>query len=167
MVREPRAYAFPLATFHACVLTVGLAVVRVRTSASLDDTSPAGGAVLGFMLFALLWSASYVGTRWALSNISSHSFDTAIQRGLGGGAISGCAAVIGLLVPGTIGGALDNGPIYLVSGLIFAVITAPFAAIVGGAVGSVFAVLDWTILTIAGLGDGWHPEELEREAKDA
>src|SRR5690606_1995902 len=79
-VRPPRAYAFPLATFHVCLLVLVFVVLGYPDLAGIAELNTA----LGLLVFALLWSVSYYGTAWALRDVRVHAVDVAMRRGIGG-----------------------------------------------------------------------------------
>ena len=155
LVNPPRAYAFPLATFHVCLLVLTFIVLSYPDLAGIAELN----TLLGLVVFALLWLATYYGTRWALADVHVHSLNVAMRRGIGGGARSGVLVVVVGLIPVALAASFENplGAVVVVG--IYGTIGALVAAVVGGAIGFVFSLVDWMILTVAGLGDGWHPEE--------
>ena len=54
MVSPPRAYAFPLATFHVCVLVLVFVALAYPGMGGVDELNTA----LGLAIFGLLWAAS-------------------------------------------------------------------------------------------------------------
>lgn len=172
-----RRFAFALGTFHAAVLVVAGVLVAYAQGA-LDGLGDLNTA-LGLALFALLWTASVAGTWWALRDVQVHSLDVALRRGIGGGirsALIVLAAGLGFFVVAVPFGVSRDGE--GLAGLGNALVTMLFilgfygtlgavvASIIGGAIGFVFAVLDWVILAVAGIGNGFDPRnEVARSAR--
>lgn len=157
MVNPPRAYAFPLATFHVCLLVLAFVALSYPGLGSVAGLHTA----LGLAAFALLWAATYYGTRWALADVRVHAIDVAMRRGIGGGVRSGMLVVAAGLLPVVILGSITDpvAAVFIVA--IYGTIGLLVAAAVGGAIGFVFSLVDWVILTAAGLGDGWDPPSEE------
>lgn len=155
MVSPPRAYAFPLATFHVCLLVLAFVALSYPGLAGLAELN----ALIGFAAFGVLWAASYYGTRWALSDVRVHALDVAMRRGIGGGARSAILIVIGGLLPTAVFASITDPLAALFVVAIYGTIGLLVAAVVGGAIGFIFSLMDWAILRIAGLGDGWDPPE--------
>lgn len=162
MVSPPRVYAFPLATFHVCVLVLVFVALAYPGMGGVDELNTA----LGLAIFGLLWAASFYGTAWALDDVRIHAIDVAFRRGIGGGARSGVIVALAGVLPAALLGSDGSVAGVLGIALIYGALATLAAALVGGAIGFVFSLLDWAILTIAGLGDGWHPERLRREDVD-
>lgn len=157
MVNPPVAYAFPLATFHVCVLALAFIAVSYPGLGGIADLN----AALGLVAFALLWAVTYDGTRWALADVRIHAIEVAMYRGIGGGARSGALLVLfGVLPALVLASIADPLAALFVLGL-YGSIGLLIAAIVGGAIGFVFSLIDWAILTMAGVGDGWDPQREE------
>ncbi len=169
----PRRFAFALGTFHAGTLVVVGVLLAYRNGGveSLGDLN----TVLGLGLFALLWAASVAGTEWALRDVRVHTLDVALRRGIAGGVRSALlvlVVVIVFVVASVPFGLTDEGglaglgnmlvvALYIVG--VYGVLGGVVAAVVGGAIGFVFAVIDWLVLCLAGIGDGFDPaEELAR-----
>ncbi|MCK9486492.1 MAG: hypothetical protein M0R73_07300 [Dehalococcoidia bacterium] len=166
----PGRFAFALGTFHATALVVA-AVLLAHARGGLDALDGLN-TMVGLALFALLWAASVAGTHWALRDVHVHALDVALRRGVVGGGISGLIvlgvglAVFAVLVPfglvQTEGGLAGLGNVVVTVLFIvgvYGVIGAVVAAVVGGALGFVFALVDWAILGAAGLGNGFDPRD--------
>ena len=115
MVSPPRAYAFPLATFHVCVLALVFVALAYPGMGGVDELNTA----LGLAIFGLLWAASFYGTAWALDDVRVHAIDVAFRRGIGGGARSGVIVALAGVLPaallgsdGSVAGALGIALIY-------------------------------------------------------
>lgn len=152
-VRPPRAYAFPLATFHVCLLVLTFIVLGYPDLGGIAELN----TVIGLLAFAMLWAVSYYGTAWALQDVRVHAVDVAMRRGIGGGARSGMLLVLAGLLPVVVLGSVSSPLMALAFAVIYGTIGMLVAAVVGGAIGFAFSLLDWAILALAGLGDGWRP----------
>lgn len=157
MVNRPVAYAFPLATFHVCLLVLAFIALSYPGLGGIAELN----AALGLVVFALLWAVTYYGTRWALADVRVHAVDVAMYRGVAGGARSGALLVLFGLLPTLVFASITNPLAALFILAVYGTLGLLIAAIVGGAIGFVFSLIDWVILTIAGLGDGWEPEREE------
>src|SRR5690606_12761327 len=104
-----------------------------------------------------LWAVSYDGTTWALHDVRVHAVDVAMRRGIGGGARSGMLLGLAGLLPAVVLGGISRPLMALAFAVIYGAIGMLVAAVVGGAIGFAFSLLDWAILALAGLGDGWRP----------
>ncbi len=161
-------FGFALGTFHASVLVAVGVMLAYRQGglSNLEDLS----TMVGLGLFALLWWASVYGTRWALSGVHGHSMEVALRRGILGGIRAGLAVVA--LALGVFALSL---PFVMAAGGVLEVLTAGLfivgfygvaaslgAVIVGGGLGFLFGLLDWVILALAGIGNGFDPQEESR-----
>ncbi len=155
MVKPPGAYAFQLATFHVCLLVMAFVVVGYPDLGGISEL----GSLLGLVVFGLLWAASYYGTRWALSDVRIHAIDVAMRRGIGGGARSGALVVLAGLLPTAVFASITNPLAGLFVLGFYGTIGLLVGAIVGGAIGFVFSLIGWVILSLGGLGDDWSPRK--------
>lgn len=154
VIRPPRAYAFPLATFHVCVLVLGIVAIGYP-----DVTFEGLNAALGLAIFGVLWGASYYGTAWALRDVRVHALGVAVRRGIGGGMRSALIVLVVALLPFVLGAVVFDPLAGLFILAVYGTIGAVVAALVGAVVGLAFSLLDWSILTIAGMDGAWDPPE--------
>lgn len=167
MAEGLRRFAFAMGTFHVAVLAlvVALAAYAGGGLRDIEELHP----LAGFALFGLVWLASVAGTHWALAGVHDHAIDVAIRRGIGGGALAGVLVFLVLLVMVALSAAtsriIDGEPMTdVLAGValvlvLYGVIGGIVAAGVGGAIGFLFSLVDWFVLTAAGIGDGWTPRD--------
>ena len=172
MAEGPRRFAFAMGTFHVAVLALVVTLGAYITGdlSDLDELHP----LVGLGLFALLWAAGVIGTHWALAGVHDHAIGIAMQLGIGGGAIAGVLVFLVFVVSVAVTAAADrigdsDAILDVVGGVlavivIYGAIGGLVAAVVGGAVGFLFSLLDWVVLTLAGIGDGWTPRDEFRGA---
>lgn len=161
---RPREFAFALGTFHASALLI-VGILLAFSRGGLGGLERLNTAI-GLVAFGVLWAASVYATRWALRGVHTHHLDVALSRGIRGGIIAAWlvvgAGVLGLVSVALIREGLRNpgqiGPILFVA-LFYATAGVLVGAIVGGAIGFLFAIVDWFILQAAGIRTDWSPSE--------
>jgi hypothetical protein len=161
-----------MGTFHVAVLAVvaTLGAYVAGELGSLEELHP----LVGLALFGVLWVGSVLGTYWALAGVHDHALHIAIQRGIGGGAIAGVFVfltfLIGVALTVAVGRVVDGDTMTdVIAGALFVVafygaVGGLVAAIVGGAIGFIFSLVDWVILRLRGIDEGWTPGDEHRTA---
>lgn len=151
-----------LATFHASVFV--LAIVLFAYSRDALGAALAGlNTFVGLGLFVALWATTYVTTSRAVEGLdligSARDRDAYPRRTLRWGAANGMAflAILGLVAILT--AVSKTRPDQVASGILLpALFIAPIAlvasAVVGGAVGAIFGIIDLGLFAVAGLGTG-------------
>jgi len=138
---ELRAWA--LASFHVATL-VAVGVGLLHAGGLVGDLLSGLGTLPGVALYLLLWGLTWrTNRRWLLAH--GPPGRGAVRPALTWGAVTGVGFLLGALVALAV--ALE--PADLVVLVIFAGVGAPVAAVVGAAVGGVFALVDAALCSFA------------------
>lgn len=158
---EPDALiAWSLGAFHAATL-VAVLVALGHTAGALGDLLGGLNTVVGLALYLLLWGLSWGATRAVLARVPPAVIETggtgaAVAWGALGGAGAGAAFLVGLVLvavaPAILGSGEPLAVVFILS------IGATAAAVVGAAVGGLFALLDVALFRLAGRVGGAGPE---------
>ncbi|MFB6308976.1 MAG: hypothetical protein ABEH35_06570 [Haloarculaceae archaeon] len=149
---DPSLLSWALGSFHAAVL-VTVAVAALHWSGTLGDLLSGLNTAVGLVAYAILWGATWFGTRWALGDetlerLAAGDVWFPVRRGMLGGAAVGGGLVIGGGVLAGLAAVVVNPPA-VVAVLIFLGVGGLVALAVGAAVGGLFAGLDAVLFGLA------------------
>jgi hypothetical protein len=148
-----------LATFHATVFVVAI-VLFVYSRGALGAGLSGLNTFVGLGLFVALWGTTYVTTSRALEGLDliGSAGDRAgyARRAFRWGAANGMAFLVILGLVAILTAISTTRPGQVASGILLpALFIAPIAlivsAVVGGAVGAVFGIIDLALFALAGL----------------
>lgn len=135
------------ATVHTALLVL-LAVWVLHLSDALRDLLGGLDTLLGLALYAVLWAVVWLATGRAFDAAppTSSSTRTLVKQGFLYGALTGVGFLVVVLVGAFLATLVFGGPVLSV--LIFAFIGTVVAAVVGGVLGTGFALLDRSLLRV-------------------
>lgn len=147
----PPLTAWAFGTFHAATLAVVL-VLLGHADGGLGDALAGLDTLTGIALYLYLWGLTWLVTRRSLADAGvgaeeSSGVGRALRSGMLGGVVAGVAFLLGAILVVFVPRVLFSGP-YLPLLLITA-IGSVVAAVVGSAIGGLFALLDIGLLAVA------------------
>jgi hypothetical protein len=155
-----RLVTWSLATFHATVFVLVI-VLFSYSGGGLGGALGGLNTFVGLGLFLALWATTYITTSRALMDLdliaSARDRGGYPRRALRWGAANGMSflAILGIVaiataVANTRPGQVTSG--ILLPALFIAPIALAISAVVGGAVGAFFGIVDLALFALAGIG---------------